>query len=343
MKVDRISLFEDRKEKTRKRSKEYKLSSSMSREELIDVLNNMRPTDLIELLAKNDEIIIDKLEKGTQAFENWLSLKEDLIVDEVLSTRQIKENISQLKNYVKNSDIKELFGTDEESENGKQPKKTILDNKQVQELLCEITRNFVRNIKQEFGNILLGFSERLIGLMETLGNPEPADGAFFLVSDNSKLICSAIINAVSEFNEDSPSVIGVEVERSSSDKRSLGLKYGVSTVLINDLMKIFDEEVVANPEEAIELSDADEDILNVTAAINTSDLITVAKSRGTAQDNGYTIYDCFRMQKGGYSSNFNFGMQIVPLSQSSFDVLFYIYLTDDVMKPKTIFKCDNWI
>ena len=342
--IVRKSLFEDRKEKERKRTKEYKLSSSMSRDELIEALNNMRPTDLIELLAKNDEIIIDKLEKGTQAYENWLELKEDLIVDEVLSTRQIKENITQLKNYVKNSDNKELFGQEELSEKSK---KTILDNKQVQELLCEITRNFVRNIKQEFGNILLGFSERLIGLMETLGNPEPADGAFFLVNDNSKLICSAIINAISDFNEDSPSVIGIEVERSSTDKRSLGLKYGVSTVLISDLMKIFDEEVVANPEEAIELSDADEDILNVTAAINLSDLITVAKSRGTAQGNdkekGYTIYDCFRMQKGGYSSNLNFGMQIVPTSQTSFKVMFYLYLTDNVMKPSGIFKCDNWI
>lgn len=311
--------------------------------ELIDDLKKMKPTELVKLLASDDADIIETLERGTDAYENWVELLEGLNVNEVLSSSQVVSNIKALKNYVKNSNQKELFGSEEvETENSDKPV-TILDNKQVQELLCEVTRSFVRNIKQEFGNILLGFSARLIGLMSTLGRKNPARGAFYLVNDNSTLICSALINSVSEFNESSPSVTGIEVERNTSDKRTLGLKYAVSTTLINELIKIFDEEVVTNPEEAIILNSSNKEVVDVASAINLSDLINVAKCRSVAQEGGYTIYDCFRMQKGGYPTNFNFGMQIVPLTPSSFDVIYYVYLADKVMKPNGIFNCNNWV
>lgn len=314
-----------------------------TKDELINDLKKMKPTELVGLLASDDNDIVETLEAGTPAYENWIDLLDGLNVNEVLSSNQVKQNIKKLKNYVKNSSQKELFGSSEEELNDVEKPVTILDNKQVQELLCEVTRSFVRNIKQEFGNILLGFSARLIGLMSTLGRRNPARGAFYLVSDNSKLICSAIINQVSEFNESSPSVVGIEIERSSKDSRSLGLKYSISTTLINNLIKIFDEEVITNPEEAIVLNSSNKEVVDVASAIKLSDLVNVAKCRSTPQDGGYTIYDCFRMQRGGYPTNFNFGMQIVPLSPSSFDVLYYVYLADKVMKPNGIFSCDNWV
>lgn len=313
-----------------------------NKDELISELKKLKPTELIKLIVSNDNDIVETLERGTDAYDNWVELLDGLNVNEVLSSNQVKANIKALKSYVENSSQKDLFASDSNLKDLDKPV-SILDNKQVQELLCEVTRSFVRNIKQEFGNILLAFSARLIGLMSTLGRKNPARGAFYLVNDNSTLICSALINEVSEFNESSPSVTGIEIERSSSDKRTLGLKYAISTTLINDLIKIFDEEVVTNPEEAIILNDSNKEVVDVASAINLSDLINVAKCRSIAQDGGYTIYDCFRMQKGGYPTNFNFGMQIVPLTPTSFDVLYYIYLADNVMKPKGIFPCENWI
>ena len=325
--------------------KNEKRELSSEQQKIANKLKKMKPTDVINLLASNDSDVIEQLEKGTEAYNLWTSTLEDLNVSEAVSTRQILTNIRNLKSYVKNSKSLLPFVDNEDDDRTEkhEPQKTILDNKQVQDLLCETTRSFVRNVKQEFGNILLAFSARLIGLMESLGYDNPARGAFYLVDDNSSTICSAIINAVSEYNEDTPSVSGVQIERNTKDQRTLKSKLGVSTSLIAELMKIFDEEVITNPEDVISADSEANEVVDVASAINLSDLVHVNKTRKDVTKEYCTIYSAFRMNKGGYSSNFNFGMQIIPVSHTSFNVLYYLYLSNSVTKPNGELNCTNWI
>lgn len=324
------------------RYKNEKRELSPEQQKIADKLKKMKPTDVINLLASNDSDVIEQLEKGTEAYNLWISTLEDLNVSEAVSTRQVQTNIRNLKSYVKNSNSLLPFVNNEDDDTH-ESSKTILDNKQVQDLLCETTRFFVRNVKQEFGNILLAFSARLIGLMESLGYDNPARGAFYLVDDNSSTICSAIINAVSEYNEDTPSVSGVQIERNTKDQRTLKSKLGVSTSLIAELMKIFDEEVITNPEDVISADSEANEVVDVASAINLSDLVHVNKTRKDVTKEYCTIYSAFRMNKGGYSSNFNFGIQIIPVSNTSFNVLYYLYLSNSVTKPNGKLNCTNWI
>lgn len=311
------------------------------REAFIEKVKKMKPTDVIKLIASNDDDLYNYIEKGTAPYRLWVKTLRELDVNDVISSKQSLNNIKKLKKYALSLklDTPHLNDDEESSEDTT----NILDNKQIQTLLCDATRNFIRNIKQEFGNVLLAFTNRLVGVVEALGYNNPVRGAFYLVDDNSSEVCSAFIGALSEFTENTPSTVGVKIEKNTNDRRSLGLKYGVSSILLNDLVKIFDEETILNPEQVITVDDNLNEVVDVASAINLSDLIHVNKTRKLASEGCYSIYTAFRMQKGGYSSNFNFGMQIIPVSDSSFNVVYYLYLANNVTKPNGQLNCSNWI
>lgn len=331
--------------------------SSEEKEKYVNSIRKKKPTEIMKLLASDDKDIYEKLEKGTEAYILWKEALDDLKVNEALTTKQTLLNIRRLKNYIENMKLSIENKTDDdidyeeadkvklnpETSGREEPKETVLDNSHVQDLLCDSTRSFIKNIKQEVGNILLAFSARVIGLMSELGVKNPDRGAFYLVKENSKLVCSAIINAISEYTQSSPSVIGVQVRKDTNDLRSIGLAHGVSTVLLNKLMKVFDEEVIVNPEDVIKLGDDNQEVVDVSEAINVSDLIHINKSRRLVQDGCYTIYSALRMRTGSYNTNFNFGIQVIPVTDLAFNLLFYMYLSDNLSKPDGQFRCTNWV
>ena len=103
--------------------------------------------------------------------------------------------------------------------------------------------------------------------------------------------------------------------------------------------------MLVNPEEAIILNDNNRQIVDVTSAINLSDLINVNQARDLSDEKAgvCTIYSAFRMDKGGSFVNYVFGVQIVSVSDTDFDVLFYTYLADNVTKPSGVLPCSDWM
>ena len=312
-----------------KKIKQVKDISQKTKEELKEDMLNMKFTELIREMLKDDSVYVDTLEKGTDAYDVWIETLEDLDVNSVLDASSFVSNIKALKDYSKKQ---------EENESD------LLSDPVIQDMLCDVTRSFLRNIKQEFGNILIAFAARLIELLKTIGIKNPSRGVEEEVQRNSRLICSAIIKAISEFTPDKPSVFGVKISKKA--KKGRKSKFGVNEKLLVELKSIFDEEVLINPEDAIILDDNNQAIVNVAEAINVSDLITITKSRDVKTNDGsYSIYSAFRMYEGGYKSNFVFGIQIVPDEHNadSFNLQFYLYFTDGVSKPSGILPCQVWI
>lgn len=304
-----------------------------ARESSIEELLNVKPTKLVELMTEEDPIVHD-LEVGTPEYNVWIESLNDLNVNDVLSNDSVKSNFNLLKKYVRGVEDTPL-------EDG-EVRVNVLSYKEIQELICDLARSFLRNIKQEFGNVLIAFSARLVSLFETLGRRNPARGVFYLVKNNSETICSSIVNSISEYTESTPSVVGLHVKRKGT-KKGPSSKYSISYSLIQELKNVFNEEVVVNPEEAVILNDRNKQVVDITTAINISDLINVTQARDLRDNNGVcTIYSAFRMDKGGSSVNYVFGMQIVSISDTDFDILFYTYLTDSVSKPKGVLPCNDW-
>lgn len=304
-----------------------------AREDAIDELLNVKPTKLVEMMTEEDPLV-HGLEEGTPEYRVWIDALNDLNVNDVLSNDSVKSNFTLLKKYVRGVEDAPL----EEGE----VRVNILSYKETQELICDLARSFLRNIKQEFGNVLIAFSARLVSLFETLGRRNPARGVFYLVKNNSETICSSIVNAISEYTESKPSVVGLHVKRSGT-KKGPSSKYSISYALIQELKNVFNEEVVINPEEAIILNDRNKQVVDITTAINISDLINVTQARDLRDDKGVcTIYSAFRMDKGGSSVNYVFGMQVVSISDTDFDILFYSYLADSISKPKGVLPCSDW-
>ena len=306
-----------------------------AREDAISELLKKKPTELVEMMA-DDNPMVHSLEEGTEEYNNWIETLEDLNINTALSNDSVKKNFKDLKKYVRGVEDAEL----EEGE----VRVNILNNDEVQNMICELTSSFLRNIKQEFGNVLIAFSARLVSLFEILGRRNPTRGAFYLVKNNSEIICSSIVNSISEYTEKSPSVIGFHIKKSEK-KRGKAPRFGISPSLVKQLKNVFNEEVLVNPEEAIILNDNNRQIVDVTSAINLSDLINVNQARDLSDEKAgvCTIYSAFRMDKGGSFVNYVFGVQIVSISDTDFDVMFYTYLADNVTKPSGVLPCSDWM
>ena len=196
-----------------------------AREDAISELLKKKPTDLVEMMA-DDNPMVHSLEEGTEEYNNWVDTLEDLNINTALSNDSVKKNFKDLKKYVRGVEDAEL----EEGE----VRVNILNNDEVQNMICELTSSFLRNIKQEFGNVLIAFSARLVSLFEILGRRNPTRGAFYLVKNNSEIICSSIVNSISEYTEQSPSVIGFHIKKSEK-KRGKAPRFGVSPSLVKQL------------------------------------------------------------------------------------------------------------
>ena len=150
-----------------------------ARESSIEELLNVKPTKLVELMTEEDPIVHD-LEVGTPEYNVWIESLNDLNVNDVLSNDSAKSHFNLLKKYVRGVEDSPL-------EDG-EVRVNVLSYKEIQELICDLARSFLRNIKQEFGNVLIAFSARLVSLFETLGRRNPARGVFYLVKNNSETI-----------------------------------------------------------------------------------------------------------------------------------------------------------
>ena len=95
----------------------------VDKDAMIKLLKSRKPQQLIQYLSTD---ALRGLEVGTPAWLEWRESLEDLKTAEALSGSQVDSNISALKDYVLKDSSDDL-----------------LDSDQVQNLLCEITRNFI--------------------------------------------------------------------------------------------------------------------------------------------------------------------------------------------------------
>lgn len=290
----------------------------VDKEKLKELIKSRKPQQLINYLSTD---ALRSLEVGTPAWKDWKESINDLNTAEALSGSQVDENISALKSYVLQDSSDDL-----------------LDSEQVQNLLCEITRNFITNIKREFGDVLLAFSNRLISLFEVLGYEDPELGVNVLIRDNSYYVCSALINQLSQYNSRTPDVYTMEIQRKEREKKQ-GRKatFGVSERLQTKIKKVFKEEVVLNPEEAFYLDDDDQEVEDITRELLLSDLVTItqAESSENKKESTWTVSSAFRLQRGSSYNNFSFGERIHKISDDKFDVTFFMYL-GDTHRPEKI-------
>jgi hypothetical protein len=281
----------------------------VDKEALINLLKTKKPQQLVQYLSTD---ALRGLEVNTPAWIDWRESLNDLKTAEALSGTQVDSNISALKASVLKDNTDDL-----------------LDSDQVQDLLCEITRNFITNIKREFGDILVAFSNRLISIFEILGYEDPELGVNVMIRDNSYYVCEALINQIGQYTAKTPDVYTMEIKRKERDKKQ-GRKatFGVSERLQTKIKKVFKDEVVLNPEEAFYIDDDDKEVEDITRELLLSDLVKINQAEATEDTNKnlWTVTSGFRLQKGAAYNTFTFGLKIHKIDENSFDATYFMYL-----------------
>lgn len=289
----------------------------IDKDAMIKLLKSRKPQQLIQYLSTD---ALRGLEVGTPAWLEWRESLEDLKTAEALSGSQVDSNISALRDYVLKDSSDDL-----------------LDSDQVQNLLCEITRNFINNIKREFGDILVAFSNRLINIFDILGYEDPELGVNILIRDNSYYVCEALISQLSQYNARTPDVYTMEIHRKEREKKQ-GRKasFGISERLQTKIKKVFKDEIVLNPEESIYIDDDDQEVEDITREILLSDLVKViqAESSEDKKNNNWTVTSGFRLQRGSAYNNFSFGLKIHKIDNDRFTATFFMFLGKTFLDPK---------
>ena len=292
---------------------------TFNKDALIELLKGKKPQQLVQYLSTD---ALRGLEVNTPAWIDWRESLNDLNTAEALSGSQVDSNISALKSYVLKDNTDDL-----------------LDSDQVQDLLCEITRNFITNIKREFGDILVAFSNRLISIFEILGYEDPELGVNIMIKSNSYYVCEALINQIGQYSESSPDVYTMEIKRKEREKKQ-GRKstFGISERLQTKIKKVFKDEVVLNPEEAFYIDDADNEVEDITRELLLSDLVIVnqAEAKEDTKKNTLTIKSGFRFHKGSAYNDFSFGLKIHKIDDDSFDVSYFMFLDKHTKHPAKI-------
>ena len=290
---------------------------TLDKDYLINLIKNKKPQQLMQYLSTD---ALKGLEVNTPAWIDWRESINDLQTANALSGTQVDSNINALKSYV-------LKDTSED----------LLDSEQVQDLLCEITRNFIINIKREFGDILVAFSNRLINIFDILGYEDPEIGVNVLIRDNSYYVCEALINQLNQYTSRTPDVYTLEIQRKEREnKQGRKATFGISERLQTKIKKVFKDEVVLNPEDSIYIDDNDQAVEDITRELLLSDLVKIsqAEAKEDEKKNTWTVTSAFRLQRGSAYNNFSFGLKIHKINDNKFEAIFFMYLGLTKNAPK---------